>query len=263
MEDKPLRERIKENPAIVVIAFCATTAISTWAVSRELFVRPRDEKIEVLKESLEECRQGHDMPGASSLDVTKIGSRTEGSVRITNSKFDFESGVMGWHAQESGDARGCSSVAAKTDQHYSGKQSLEMTLSISATDSARSKGEAWVTIANPDSAGKEVPVNLKGRTISAWIYAPQGSFGPGDTPNGLQLFVKDAHDRSLYGSWNHVTEETWIELLLKVSDVAEPTGEMTPGFDPTELKIFGIKFAIGRDSTASYEGAIYVDHVDW
>lgn len=180
-------------------------------------------------------------------------------------RFDFESGVMGWYAHEGRDIRGCPSVEATAERPYSGRQSLKMAASLNAGNPAKRKCEARVKIAKSDSSGKEIPLDLEGYTVSAWFYAPRRSRGPGDAPNGVHLFVKDAHGGFLYGPWLDVVEDEWMPLLLPIEKTTELTGKVDadPNFDPTHVRILGLKFGTGKDSTAIYNGPIWLDDVDW
>ena len=181
-----------------------------------------------------------------------------------DSKFDFESGVMGWRAHDYNDTRGCTSVKVTADRSYIGKQSLEIILSISGMNPQRQKGEARVKLFKINASGKEIPLNLEGRTVSAWLYAPQGSYGPSESPNGVQLLLKDANAEFIYSPWRSVSEDEWIELLLPVGTITElkSQGKL---FDPTQVKILGVKFAVDADknSSVTYEGSIWLDHVNW
>jgi hypothetical protein len=183
-----------------------------------------------------------------------------------NSRFNFESGVMGWLAYDGFDSKnkGCISVKATDERPYSGKQSLEITLSVSATNSAINNGQARVTIATIDPEGNEQPISLEGHTISAQLYTPQGSYGPTDAWNSAQLFVKDANGEFLFSKWRKLSEDQWIELQLLVSNTTELKARPNSKFDPTQIKILGIMFSTDKkSSTATYNGAIWLDDVNW
>ena len=199
-------------------------------------------------------------------EPVKIPSYPPPGGYATNSRFDFESGVMGWLAYNGFDDKnkGCIGVKATDERPYSGKQSLEIILSVSATNSAINNGQARVTIATIDPEGNEKPINLEGHTISAQLYAPQGSYGPTDAWNSVQLFVKDTNGEFLFSKWRKLSEDQWIELQLLVSNTTDLKERPNPKFDPTQIKILGIKFSTDKkSSTATYNGSIWLDDVNW
>ncbi len=169
-------------------------------------------------------------------------------------RYTFESGVMGWVAQDASGTRGCVAVQSSTGQHHgAGVRSLEMTLAINGSDPTTSRGEALAELAGP--------LDLHAATIKAWIYAPPGSSGPTDNPNGVQLFIKDSSYRSRYSTWRKVVPGEWFQVQLPVS--GSGAGFVDAGFDPTKIVMVGVKFAAGGGSAAKYRGPIYVDDVEW
>ncbi|MCU1348764.1 MAG: hypothetical protein JWO56_1794 [Acidobacteria bacterium] len=137
-----------------------------------------------------------------------------------------------------------------------------MALRIRGDDPTRNRGEALVEIAHPDPALNKAPVDLSERTLRAWIYAPRGSAGPRSRRNGVQLFAKDSQWRSLYGPWNNIeTEDGWFALELPVNGAT--ASHVDRGYDATKIVAIGVKFAAGGGSSATYDGPIYIDDVDW
>lgn len=136
---------------------------------------------------------------------------------------------------------------------------LEMKMDLVAQHEEKSSGEAFVAL-------EEKAINLKGKIVSALIYAPAGSRGLLESPNGFQIFVKDKDFNCEYGPWyNIIRENTWFPIFLEVSD-SKPKGQgsyMKPGFDPNSIIEIGIKMGAGGKSTATYKGSVYVDDVDW
>lgn len=260
-----LSDTVKNHIIVIVASAFAAGAGLGWTVSQAVRVMPRDEEIARLDKVINSTA-----PSTATSEAGSVSrpANTESESIIADAPtprtgFDFEEGSKGWRCQDLEQIKGCSSVASTADQHRSGNQSLEIILSINGADPTGNRGEALAPIANVDALGKEVPLNLSGRTISAWIYSPQGSAGPSDNPNGLQLFVKDSQFRSLYGPWFKVVEGGWVPVRIKVSTIAEDTGHVNDGFDPTHLVVFGVKFAAGGNSPAIYKGSIYVDDIDW
>jgi hypothetical protein len=168
--------------------------------------------------------------------------------------YGFEQGAEGWTT-----SGGCIAVRASQDRTKSGQFALGMALGP-----AQRQGEAWVDMRKSRPAGvSDVPVNLGGRTVTAWVYAPRGAAGDAKRPNGFQLFVKDDQWRAAYGSWQNVVEERWVRITLAVGAAQPPSGFVAAGFDPTRVIVVGVKFGLSADAAAGFEGSVYLDAVDW
>lgn len=175
-------------------------------------------------------------------------------------KYGFE---CGWIPQNYEDSRACTQVVLSDERAMQGRYSLKMTMGLVGSDKHKSKGEAWVNMLQNPPGGEHIPVNLLGRTIVAWVYAPRGARGDRSRPNGFQVFVKDKNWKSQYGPWHNVTEENWFDISLKVSPFAPMDGYMDDGFDPTQIIAIGVKMGAGGGSTETYNDSVYVDGVDW
>lgn len=175
-------------------------------------------------------------------------------------KYGFE---CGWISQDYEDSRACTQVLLSEEKTLQKRCSLKMIMDLIGSDKHKSKGEAWVNMLQNPPAGEHIPVNLSGRKIVAWVYAPRGARGDRSKPNGFQVFVKDKNWKSQYGPWHNVTEENWFDISLKVSPFAPTKGYMDDGFDPTQIIAIGVKMGAGGGSTETYNGPVYVDGVDW
>ena len=138
-----------------------------------------------------------------------------------------------------------------------------MIMDLVGGDPEKSRGEAWVNWSNSPPSGAAIPIDLTNRTITAWVYAPQDSIGDSSKPNGFQVFVKDENWNSEYGTWHNVSEGQWSQISLTVSISQPEDGHMDPGFDPSRIIALGVKMGSGEGSTATYEGPVYIDAVDW
>jgi hypothetical protein len=125
--------------------------------------------------------------------------------QATHPKYGFE---CGWKPQDYNDSKACTQVLLSEEESVQEHYSLKMMMDLIGGDKQKSKGEAWVNMLEYPPIGEHVPVNLLGRTVTAYIYAPMdlGARGKGNKPNGFQIFVKDKNYKSEYGSWNDVTE---------------------------------------------------------
>ena len=173
------------------------------------------------------------------------------------SRYGFEKGSMGWVKQTWSTDQGVTAVNQSADQAKLGNFSLELITDLEGGHSNRSKGEAYV----------EIPIqNLEGKPITVWVYVPQEALGDPQIPNGIQVFVKDEFYKGEYGTWRDITPEkvdAWFQVTLMPSRTEPLGGYMHPEFNPTQIRVVGVKVAIGEGSTARYSGPIYVDAVDW
>jgi hypothetical protein len=170
--------------------------------------------------------------------------------------YGFEEGAEGWST-----SGGCTAARPSGAESKSGQFSLALGMALGP---AERQGEAWVDLRQNHPAGiPAVPANLGGRTVTAWVYAPRGARGDQQRPNGFQLFVKDVEWRAAYGGWQNVVEERWVRVSLELGGARSPSGFVAPGFDPSRIIAVGVKFALGGDPTAKYDGTVYLDAVDW
>jgi hypothetical protein len=184
------------------------------------------------------------------------------SSRIS-SRYSFEDGPMGWIPQDYEDSKACVQVLQSDETAKEGLYSLKMLMDLVGGDTHKSKGEAWVNMLGNPPSGETIPVDLTNRTVTAWVYAPQGSTGDRSKPNGFQVFVKDEEWNSEYGPWKDAVEGQWVQISLTVSTSEPPNGYMARGFDPSRIVAVGVKMGSGGGSTAKFDGAVYIDAVDW
>lgn len=178
-------------------------------------------------------------------------------------KFGFE---CQWVAQTNEpNTRACTKVQVLQlkNKTLQGDCSLEMTMDLDGGDEHKRNGEAWVNMLQNPPVGEHIPVNLLGRTVTAWIYAPWGARGEPDKPNGFQVFVKDKKWKGQYGPWRNVIPAEWFKISLKVSPFAPRDGYVDPNFDPTQIIAVGVKMGTGGGSKERYKGPVYIDGVNW
>jgi len=178
-------------------------------------------------------------------------------------KCSFEDSVTGWRIQDYKDSRACVQVLRSDDRAIDGRYSLKMIMGLVGGDAQQSKGEAWANMVETPPEGESAPMNLLNRTISAWVYAPYGSYGEEERPNGFQIFVKDENWKGEYGPWNDAVEDSWVRITLTVSASKPEGGWMAQGFDSKRIVAVGVKMGAGGGSSARYKGPVYVDAVDW
>ncbi len=170
---------------------------------------------------------------------------------------------MEWQVQEFRDSQACVRVKHSENIYRSDRGCLEVEMDLIAGDANRSKGEVFVDLSQSPPAGVKSPINLLRHTLTAYVLAPRAAGGEWASPNGFQLFVKDVGDNAYYGQWKNCIPEQWIRLSAEPGRVAPPGGYADPAFDPSRIKIIGIKMGCGDQSRARFKGSIYIDDVDW
>ncbi len=174
-------------------------------------------------------------------------------VKADEVSFNFEAGAEGWGRSTDTDNQAIIRVSQSSDRAKQGIYSLK--LEVDLGDGGKSKGAASVMVTE----------DLRNQAITAWVWCPPGSSGDLSRPNGIQLFVKDSKWRSEYGPWRNIGTNlpmgTWAQVTMTPSNPKGQNAHMTPGFDPTDIIVIGIKVARGDGSTVTYTGDFYLDEV--
>lgn len=191
------------------------------------------------------------------IEKTPMASAGAPAAAPVAAKYGFEAdSAIGWSCGDYERALACKGVGHSNELHREGLSSLKFDVDLSGTSERRSSGEIWVDVSNIKPAAGAGPVSLAGRTLTAWVYATPGSLGDKDRPNGFQLFVKDKAWKAKYGPWHDVVEGQWTQLSF-------PVGAASADFDPGQVNAIGLKLAAGEGSSAKFQGAIFVDAVNW
>lgn len=181
--------------------------------------------------------------------------------------YEFEFGQMEWRPETGNQA--IRRVAQSTDWAKSGKGSLELEVELDGGDENLAQGEAFVDLRFNPPPGLEVsdPIDLEGIPVTIWVNAPEEAAGDLKKPNGVQVFAKDQDNRTEYGKWRNLTTrddaEGWMAITLTPTSDPSEGVEMDLGFDPSRIILIGIKIAVGRGSTATYTGSIWIDEICW
>jgi hypothetical protein len=178
-------------------------------------------------------------------------------------RYSFEDGAMGWEAQKEGDSKACVEVSYSDEMAGEGKHSLKIQTDLDGEDEHKRSGEVWTNMLKNPPGSARVPIDLRKRTVTAWVYGPTGSRGDESRPNGFQIFVKDKNWKAEYGSWENVEEGRWMKLSLTVGAASPEGGHVDAGFNPGQIVALGVKMGAGSGSNAKYKGPVYVDAVDW
>jgi hypothetical protein len=178
-------------------------------------------------------------------------------------KYNFENRREIWSYQKEGDSKACTMVTRTDSISYEGSYSLKLAFNIIGNSLDSSKGEAWVDMrAIPPIDDLAMPINLNKKTISMWIYAPNGSIGDYNSPNGIQLFVKDKNYKCEYGMWQPIIENQWFRVTLNICSDCTEIGYIDRDFNPDEIVIVGVKMGAGGNSYKIFKGDIYIDYMN-
>lgn len=169
--------------------------------------------------------------------------------------YDFESGTQSWTYQIWSDSQAISAVAQSGAQFHDGSKSLAGTTNLIPLHANNSKGEVYV---DRTAANK---LNLLGLPADVWVYGPTGAAGGNpSSPNGWQMFFKSEVGGSWkywYGPWENLVENTWQNLSVTLGTTIPASEEA--GFDPTQVRMLGVKLGTGGYATTAFTGTVYVD----
>lgn len=200
------------------------------------------------------------------------------SFLFSQNVYDFEQTIDGWVVETDSSSMGAVSVEQSKLFKYTGEKSLKVACNMQKADTTKTKGEIRVDLeVDPPNNSIQAPINLLNRTVIAYVRFPKEFQGESHSPNGMQVFAKtiieDTTDQGddkwpgLYSKWINATgkQENWIKITLTVKDNKLKGQHRDNGFDPTNVSIIGIKFALGDKASMNckFKGDIFVDHVTW
>lgn len=152
-------------------------------------------------------------------------------------------------------------VACKRSQTrvLSGAHSLEVMVDIAGNDPDRPPNAEVVTdFHDIADVPRDFSIDLTGEIVTAQVFVPAGQVGEPSRPNFLQVFAKDASQGAI-GQYSDAVNITaaggWHEVSLTV-------GPGAGGFDPTRIRLLGVKVGIGGASSAELTASIYVDRIE-
>jgi len=188
-------------------------------------------------------------------------------------RYDFETTEQGWVVESHPSTRGAISVGHSQLKTFSGNHSLMAKLKLSRRPDSLSQGEIRVDLRTDAPGDQFGPLNLAGKVVKVYVYFPKGFEGESNSPNGIQLFAKSIHTdstghneiKSLYGYWKDASGQSgkWLEIKLLISEKPGPGIYIEKGFDPKSIGYIGVKFGIGGNSNAKFEGDVFIDCVSW
>ncbi|MBI2301224.1 MAG: hypothetical protein HYU66_20135 [Armatimonadetes bacterium] len=164
--------------------------------------------------------------------------------------LDLLGPLADWRAQDYTNSQGIEAV-----QREAARRVLWLTCRLTGGDAHRTNGEATLDLSYVDGLGGRVPLDLHGTGLTVKVLVPAGLVGENSRPNGLQVFLKDAAWASLYSAWINVSGAGTYELRLELP--ASRQG----GFDPSAVRVVGVKVGIGTGSRAGFQGSVAVTDV--
>lgn len=161
-----------------------------------------------------------------------------------------------WIAQDFADSQGVISVRFSDSL-------LIINAHLVGGDPALGRGEIYIDLRYWPPTEALAPLDLSGSTIAVRVILPEGYGGPQWAPSGIQVFVKDDQWRSQYGLWVNVANTGGEYTATLSPSASNPVAGMTAeGFDPTRVRIIGVKFGINDAAIWDFAGNIIVQCVN-
>ena len=165
--------------------------------------------------------------------------------------YDFSDGLQGWSTTPGSTGRDRLSLTSSTDVP-GGKDSLSLTVNLSRShQSAEYMVDMRVNAPGcARTAPEETPLWAPGSTLSVRIWAPAGARGDEDPAkaNGAHLFVVDDRGHKMYGTWQHIQENTWSEVTLRLEKEIPACGSQDIGFNPDRIRKIGINIGLSSSN---------------
>jgi hypothetical protein len=150
------------------------------------------------------------------------------------------------------------------DVSHQGSHSLQVFFDLAGEEAPAgpprpANGEVTTDLQDVAEAPRGFSVDLDGGSVSAWVYVAAGLEGDASRPNFFQLFVKDAAEKApgLYSpAFNVPAAGGWTRLRLDVR--RDPASS----FDPSRVRLVGVKIGIGGGSAVRMSGSFYLDQIE-
>ena len=183
--------------------------------------------------------------------------------------YDFETGLEGWAVSSSASVKGITKAEWTSERAMSGGHSMKLAVDLNNSIPSKRSGEVSVDMFSHPPYGypPSHPVDLTGKTISAWVYVPPRARGDPNAPNGIHLFSHDIWGNKLYGTWQNFPGEGWFQVTLPITKNVPACGSIIPGpdpskpFDPSAIRKIGVNIGVPTISSATFNGYIYLDAV--
>ncbi len=182
-------------------------------------------------------------------------------------RYDFENADSGWLPQDWPGNHAIRYLYSSSQYSRDGVSSLAANIMLKGNDFNLKQGEIYVNMLNTHPKGCTAPLDLDNIQISAWIYVPK-SVVKGSRFCGVQLFIKDAEWKTLYGRKIPISSQVrtgfWFVLsLVPGKELPEFGGYKDPDFNPKKVVAMGVRFMAQENKDCVYEGDIFIDSISW
>ncbi|MFH1264691.1 MAG: hypothetical protein ABIK89_03145 [Planctomycetota bacterium] len=161
-----------------------------------------------------------------------------------------------WCENRTGDSQGIRQI-----RHEPGRGMI-LECRLSAEDATSKHGECFVDLKYVPSLEGLVPLDLTGHTITVEVEIGGGLDAPKDSPNGVQVFVRDKGFRAQYGVWRNWTEAGTVTASLKPSRDGATAGHTDKQFNPAACRVIGVKIGTGAKFEGQQEAPLVVTRLD-
>ncbi|MDQ1354900.1 MAG: hypothetical protein QG657_5209 [Acidobacteriota bacterium] len=162
-----------------------------------------------------------------------------------------------WRVQDYSNSQGITAV-----RYDETEKCLVLDCDLKGKDPHMSQGEIILDLTYIPCLEANTPVNMTGRLMEVAIQIPSGFVGSPSAPNGCQVFAKDTSWRSQSGTWINCLHAGIVTAKLQPSEADAHDGYTEPGFDPTKIRIIGVKFGINSASTFQFKGQIKITGIE-
>lgn len=172
--------------------------------------------------------------------------------------FNFETSTQGWVPGPYGVGGAVTATTRDATRAKCGSWSLKCTL----TESKKGNdGFVGVDMVNFSPPGIAVPVDLRNKTISVWLWLPVDVQSTGV---GVQLFFKDSNWKWADSKWHNVScgdVGGWNQLTINTANAGD-WGYVEAGFDLSQVRVVGVKIGAGS-WCGTFSGELWIDAYDW
>lgn len=223
----------------------------TW--TRSLAVIALVATMAVFLTSCDDCPDCKDCPPRS-----KISYQCGGFDPVTLAyPLELLGPTADWIPQDYFDSQGAEWVSFNPETN-----TLDIGFRLKGKDLNRTNGEIYVDLKYLKTLNNNQPFDLTAASISFDAAFPAEFESPNPSiPNGCQAFTKDSSWRSQYGTWVDVYGTGPYNFQINPSLTPPASYTTDAGFDPSAIRIIGIKCGIGAGSSDAFSGTVSVSGI--
>jgi len=168
-------------------------------------------------------------------------------------QLDLLSDRVDWQAQDYPGNESIRSVKLNMEE-----KRLELSTHFIGGDNHYSAGEVYLDFRYLQGLGGKF-LDFSDTGIYVSLEVPGGTYAKKFKFGSVQVFVKDNQGLSQYGTWTNIStvEKCGAFLSPKIGQVE--LGYTDEGFNPSKIKIIGVKFEI--EEGLMYDGKIYIKEI--